>query len=123
MSECTIDSNVDDFDSTTLQQIIRKANKPHTCEECRRSILKGERYEVYKGVCDGSMYTAKTCLDCVSLRTSFFNSCWTFGIIRDEIADSISYSHGAVDSACIVNLTPAAKNFVFEHIEKEWEKI
>lgn len=103
-----------------LQHKIVKAAKEHLCEECTCPILTGEKYEIYKVAQDGSIYTAKTCLDCVSLRTGFFPHNWMSGSIRDDIRERIIELRGVIDSECILPLTQFAKEWVFELMEEEW---
>lgn len=120
MSSCKIDSCCDDGESRTLQQIKCKARQEHVCGECSRIIKKGETYEAYNGVYEDGFFWAKTCLDCLSLRDSFFDGGFMFGAIRDDIAYNINDSGGEVDSSCVVNLTSAAKEFVLATIEEVW---
>ena len=120
MSNCSIDTDFDDYGSVTLRQVVCKARKQHRCGECGRVINKGESYEAYNGVCEGDFFWAKTCSDCLSLRNSFFKGGFMFGGVRDEIHNYISDVSGDVEESCIVNLTDNAKEFVFEAIEKEW---
>jgi hypothetical protein len=70
-----------DFGSWTL---IEKCRKDHVCCECDRAIPKGSAYELFKGGGDGQCWTAKTCLQCVSLRAFLNISDW-----EDETSDSI----------------------------------
>ena len=44
-------------------QILR-ARKQHKCEECRESILVGEKYMRRSGKFEGDMYAVKMCLSC-----------------------------------------------------------
>lgn len=46
----------------------RKAKKPHRCGECYSQISPGETYEHARGKCEGEMFTAKTCADCLALQ-------------------------------------------------------
>lgn len=42
----------------------RVAAKDHTCEECSRTISKGERHEFTSGRFDGYMYSIRMCAHC-----------------------------------------------------------
>ena len=50
-----------------------KARKRHKCGECRGFIEPGEKYQLLKGLWDGSWGDYKTCLDCVELRSEVDN--------------------------------------------------
>jgi len=123
MRDCEIEPWADDWEEWyVLQHKIVKAAKEHSCEECTCPILPGEKYEIYKVKQEGDIYTAKTCLDCVSLRKGFFPYNWMAGSIRDDIIERIYELHGIVDSECIMPLTPLARIWVFDLIEEEWER-
>ena len=122
--ECTLSGSYDDDDFRTLRQKIFTARKEHKCGECGRAILKGEQYEGYNGVSDGSFYWSKTCLDCLSIRDAFYPfGGFMFGNVLDSVDDHIIYELGGdVSEKCIVPLTDKAKKRVFETIEIAWEE-
>lgn len=122
--ECQISGCYDDGGSCyQLKRTKPKARKEHICEECSRKIKPGEHYELYYGVYDDTIFIVKTCLDCLSLRKAFFKTGVVYGAVRDQIADQIIYHlDGDVDSKCILPLTQAAKDFVFDLIEEAWEE-
>lgn len=75
-----------DWDSAyCLQQRTVTARKEHACEECCEPIRPGIRYELYTSVCDGSLYTAKTCLSCVEIRNHFACGGWVFGRLWEDL--------------------------------------
>ncbi len=123
MIKCTL-SGHDDYGCTTLKLKTITARKNHICEECNREIKKGELYEFYNGIFEGEFFCTKTCLDCVSLRDSFFPmGGYLTGNIRDEIGEHIVYELGGeVDEKCIVQLTPAMKDLVFGLMEEGWKR-
>lgn len=62
---------------------LRTAAKPHRCEECWRTISKGETYQHAVGKWEGDFWAMKTCAHCAAFR---------------EIADAYDdyyYSEGA----------------------------
>ena len=62
--ECAcVDVYVEDF-ATALANEQRTARKEHQCSECKRTIPVGEKYEYYKGLFEGDIFTEKTCADC-----------------------------------------------------------
>jgi hypothetical protein len=40
------------------------ARKQHQCEQCLRPILKGERYNYYRGLFEGTFFVSHDHLDC-----------------------------------------------------------
>lgn len=123
MSECTcaIDSCDNYMDGPEVYRAEeRTATKEHRCGECRRTIEKGERLTVETGLWDGAWYTHKTCVDCLSIRTTFFCT-WIYETLFDELRDYIQNVGGNVPNACMLKLTPAARSKVFDMIRKEWE--
>lgn len=53
---------------SVYEELVLRARKNHTCEECRGQILKGETYIKISGLWDGHWGRFKTCLDCHHLR-------------------------------------------------------
>lgn len=69
-----------DFDGPDVcQSSVRKARKSYRCEECRKTISKGDKYEYFRGLWVGDWQTYRTCLDCVEARN------WL--IANDELSD------------------------------------
>lgn len=99
-----------------------KARKNHICTECKREIVKGEEYELIKGKFEGDLFTDKTCNDCLSVRRAFFcGGC--AGQIWEELYIHFDENDGAVDWDCVKEITPRARERLFELIEKVWAKI
>jgi len=118
-----LDYSYDGADFYTLQQKTVIARKPHICGECGGKILPGQKYEIYKIAQDRTILTEKTCLDCLSLRDSFYPCNWMFGNIIDEITEQVKEElHGQVSAECILPLTDKAKDFVFGLIEEAWDE-
>lgn len=94
--ECFCDYEAPQFYSAAVQ----KAVKPHTCEECRGTIHKGEQYERVAGKWDGDFGTFKTCQRCLNLRAYVKAHvpcfCWAHGnIIEDAIETARHWNHEA----------------------------
>lgn len=87
-----------------------KARKEYKCCECRRVIPKGTVYERSSGKFDGALYSDKTCLDCVDVRTVF--SCGEVppapGCLWQEMRDYAFYDLTTA-SECFQKLNPSAK--------------
>jgi len=90
------------------------ARKEHLCSECRRDILKGEKYRIDRGVWDGEFSSHKICLDCLSLREEFFCDGWTYEHIWDDMHMFINECRGDIGDDRLANLTPNT----IEKIEK-----
>lgn len=44
-----------------------RANKSHTCVECRRAIARGMKHARIAGATDGAAWAERMCLDCLAL--------------------------------------------------------
>lgn len=97
-----------------------KARVSHRCGECHREIVKGEVYERFRGLCDGSWFTAKTCIDCKSVRESLFCS-WTYGTMWDDFRE-LYEGDKLPSSDCMMKMTKAARDKVCDIIEDGWDR-
>jgi hypothetical protein len=123
MSDCgCVYIDVDETSETICQE-IRKARKTHKCEECNREIIKGEKYEYLFSKYDGSTDVHKTCLDCLSIRKTFFCDGWYYGQLWEALFEHIRDMDGRISSSCLVDLTPRARERVCEQIEEVWEDL
>ena len=118
-----IDSGWDLDMPSFSNNVIRRAAKPHVCEECGDAILKGDRYEYASGMWDGEFMAFKTCLVCVEVRTAF--TCGGYAItqlwenMRDEM---FPHWNELVAIDCLAKLkTDAAIGKVRTHYSKYCE--
>lgn len=110
------------YDGPNLYWVkMRIARKPNTCIECERTIEPGEKYEHDQSRYEDWWSSHVTCLDCKSIRDSFFCDGWLFGSMLDNLHEHIENMNGEIASECIVPLTPRAREMVCEMIEKAWE--
>lgn len=100
---------------------ILKTEEPLQCEECRRRIEPGEQYEYVKGRWGGHDDEFRTCMDCLSIRKSFFCEGFCHGSMEENLAEHIRDLDGQVATECILPLTPRAREMVFGMIEETWE--
>lgn len=92
------------------------ARKDHKCYECRRVIMKGERYECFSGKWETGVQTYRTCAECQNIRESLNCEGWTFGRLWEDIEEQIFQETG-LTIACIDKLTtPEAKKF----LQRKW---
>lgn len=82
-----------DYDAPAFYNTeIRKARKPHRCEECNGQILPGEHYEHVVGKWEW-VDTFKTCCRCVDLRTWTKNNvpclCWAHGNMHEDCLSAV----------------------------------
>ena len=100
---------------------IHTARKEHTCGECGRTIQVGEKYEVCRGLYEGEWSTDKTCIDCLSLRETYFCS-WMFGNIWEDFEEWLRdwWWEDGSELWKLENLTPKARERVLEIIS-EWD--
>lgn len=47
---------------------VRRAAKPHRCDECRHEIAKGSRYKAWFQLFEGTAYSGHICLKCDAMR-------------------------------------------------------
>lgn len=81
---------IDDCEPWTVHHDeTRKAAKDHRCDECRRTISKGETYEHGSGLCDGRWTTQRTCEHCVAARSWLLKVCsgWVYGMVADDLRE------------------------------------
>ena len=112
------DDSVADF----YREKIIKARKVHKCCECSKEIQRGEQYERIVGKWDGDMYTYKTCMDCVSIRKTFFCNGWIFEHMYEDVREHIFDMGGNISSGCLTKLTRHARNEICDMIEEYWER-
>jgi len=102
-------------------QKTTKARKIHKCTECKREILPGEKYELFKGKWEGDFQTYKTCKDCLSVRGQFFSNGWIFSNLWSDLNESFNDWDYEVPEDCISALTKAARDKVCDIIEEGWK--
>jgi hypothetical protein len=124
MNNCgCVFADTDGASGVILTQMLRRARVPHTCVECRRLIRAGEQYEYVAGKWDDGLVSYYTCVDCVSVRDTFFCYGYNYGCVWDDIREHIGAVDGNISSDCLLALTPAARDDIFELIESVWAGI
>ena len=117
---CTVETDSYEGGPSFHKVKIQTAMKKHRCSECGRAIVPGEDYEYVFGIWDHQPDTNKTCLDCKSIRDTFFNS-WIYTQIWDNFQDEFGYHGAVIPESCISELTPGARARVCEFIENGGE--
>jgi len=113
----------DDYDCPEFyHKDVRKARKEHVCEECRRKIMPGERYEHVRGKWDGRVDSYKTCADCLSIRDTFFCGGYGHGGVLYDFEEHIRCCDGHLDGALIGELTKGARDYVCDLVEEFWKE-
>ena len=120
MDCATVPIDIDEY-STTLSQRMVKARKQHKCYECHRAIAPGKKYEKYTGVCDGEIFTHKTCLDCLSVRNVFFTGGYEFGGIWEYFNEHIRECGYRLSESALSKLTPKVRDIICDKIQENWE--
>lgn len=91
-----------------------RAAKDHTCEECRETIPKGAKYELYKSLFDGSWSTTRTCLSCSEIRDHFrCGGSYCIGQLWEELEQNF-FPDMKAGGPCLEGLSPANKARLFE---------
>jgi hypothetical protein len=119
MPDCSVCIGGGDYDGPNEFENIEwpKARKPHRCEECRRIIAAGERYERFSGKFDGSLFCLKTCAECAEIRDAF--NCEGGAIVDGLWSEIESYVFPHMTTGCLERLeTPEAK----VHLLQQWRK-
>jgi len=94
MTACHCDYDPAEF----YHKELRKARKPHRCDECGRAIMSGERYEHVRAKWDGYVSTLRTCPRCLTLRAWVLAHvpcfCWSHQNMREDARETIDeYKH------------------------------
>lgn len=117
---CSISTGCYDFGPEVYKEKVVKARKTHRCCECRRDIVKGEKYNLTTGKWDGEFSAYKVCSDCQSVIDQFFDK-WTTGHIWEDLQEMIAEQDGDINQACVAKLTPRARGMVCDMIERIWQ--
>lgn len=101
--DCYCDYDPPAFFSKT----VRRARKPHRCDECRGQILPGEKYEYVSGKWD-DFCTFEICEHCIDLRQWVTNNlpcfCYAYGDLDSCARDAVAEACGrAGESWCGTN--------------------
>jgi len=125
MSDCGCIYVTADWYLPTFYSIKKpKARKEHTCNECGQTIKVGDHYEKVTAKWpedSGRIRTYKTCLNCLTIRDSFFCEHFYFGNIWDEMREHISEFDGQISEDCIAKLHKGARDILCEAIQEFWE--
>jgi hypothetical protein len=84
-----------DYDAPAFYHCeIRKARKPHKCEECGGPIIPGDRYEHVRGCWEGYVSSFKTCERCRDIRVWTKNNvpclCWAHGNMIEDCQEAVN---------------------------------
>src|ERR1700722_6694306 len=110
MSDCgvCVYSDSDGESCDFMHEEIRKARKPHTCCECRKTINIGERYEHVRFKFDGEVNNCDTCLICVEIAEAFYCD---GRVLNEGLWENMSYVMAELTTSCFDKLTfPEAKS-------------
>lgn len=124
--QCSIDVYHDDGpDPDSFSERTHRSRAPHKCHECHRVIEPGEMYRYESGIWEIGFASYKTCLDCLSLRNTFFCD-FVYGSIWETFEEEAFENGGKFSPACIAQLTSATKRNVLDiikRVRKELHKI
>ena len=118
---CIIDTAEDYGYAEFATDKIVTARKQHKCDECNRTIEKGERYERVTGKWDGEFYTFRTCSDCLSLRKTFFCT-WRYEELWNDFWEDFCYWRDDDNAPFFYKLealTTRARDIILEAIEDD----
>jgi predicted RNA-binding Zn-ribbon protein involved in translation (DUF1610 family) len=121
--ECFYISHEDLDTPSIYREKTPVARKEHICTECGRIILPGERYRYVFGIWE-KPEVYKRCMDCQSICDVYFCDTVPFMGLEEELYNTF-VSCGPVDdliSSKVRELTLAARDRIFNLVEKEWER-
>ena len=114
---CPLSGN--DGEGPTVHQESRpRAAKEYSCTECRKTIRKGEHYELVKGMWDKHWSTYRTCLLCVEIRNHFACEGWIYEQLRSDLEENF-FPDMKAGGPCMEGLSPAAKQKLIDE-RMEW---
>lgn len=85
---CMIDYNDGDWEWIRYPA-MRTARKAHACDECHRTIAKGERYEYALGKSDGRLFPQRTCEHCRAVTSWLMVWCngYLYGAVLEDLVE------------------------------------
>jgi len=92
------------------------ARKPHTCEECDKTIIPGEQYERTEMLYDGSWSRMSVCLICAEIGNAFSCDGRTIGDMWEDIRDNM---FPVMTTGCLAKLKTAAAK---QHLLNQWNE-
>jgi hypothetical protein len=86
--------------------VERRANKEHRCDECRRTIAKGERYRHSTGKWEGDIVTSKQCAHCRAAARWLLVVCdgWVYEAIEEDLREHVNGEESEVGSWALARL-------------------
>jgi len=115
---CSINAGISEYAKLFSSGWV-KSRSVHKCTECGKKMLPGEGYYRERVKFDGRFSAHKTCNDCISIRSNLCGD-WTYGQVLETVSDAIEAGHD-IPERCLSKLTPAARAWVCDLIEKLWE--
>lgn len=92
-----------------------------TCCECQKTIQIGETFRYEKTTLfNGCSFKRSTCMDCISIRDTFFCEGWFYGEMYSHLEEHIRNTNCELAEDCVSVLTPKAREVVCNMIEKCW---
>lgn len=96
----------------------RTARKPNRCDECKRPILIGHRYEFAAGCWDGDWSAYKTCEQCVEIRKAFAcDGSWTYTTLWEDLENGFP----TLTTGCFEQLTTTAAKALLRERWAAWK--
>lgn len=108
-----------------ISELTLRACKNYLCTECGNDIKIGDIYKngVYSRDEEStdSLYFNKMCSTCLSIQNVIFCNGFIFNYLIDDLWDFINNINGEIGSDIMLRLTPKARLYVINLIDKHWE--
>ena len=118
---CNINVPIDDWGDgcVSLHAKMQRSMKVYKCDECRGTIKIGVPYYNERYISGGAFYTHRTCHSCKYVRDTLFICGFYYGMLWDDIQDSIRDGM-EFSEKCIADLPKPARDKLCDMIEANW---
>jgi hypothetical protein len=115
---CSIEGYGDEYSWSKTR--FHVAKKEHMCDECKGSILPGQKYMYIFGNFENEHYVHKVCPDCNSIIKAFFCG-WCMGCVWDDLRTEFEENPDDIQWGLLNELTPNARKDVIDLIQYIWD--
>ncbi len=115
---CPLTGN-DGSQATVYSRATPRAARDHACTECGKTIPRGTRHEIVKGLWEDSWSTFRTCLPCAEIRDHFdCGNGFCYGQLWEDLRENF-FQDMKAGGPCMEGLSPVAKQKLIDE-RMEW---